>query len=58
MLKQLICATILGITASTAAASPETAENWGVQASDIYSTVEELLSEQSPANFPPTSKTK
>ena len=50
MLKQFICATILGITASTAAASPETAENWGVQASDIYSTVEELLSEQSPAS--------
>ena len=51
MLKQLICAALLGITASTAAASPETAENWGVQASDLYNTVQELLEQQNVNNF-------
>ena len=51
MLKQLIYAALLGITASTAAASPETAENWGVQASDLYNTVQELLEQQNVNNF-------
>lgn len=43
MLKHLLCATILLCGSATAAASPETAEHWGTQASDIYQDVSQML---------------
>jgi len=43
MLKHTLAALILALSASAASASPETAENWGLQASDIYNDAAAMM---------------
>lgn len=43
MLKHTFFALVLGLTAATASASPETAENWGIQASEIYDEASSMI---------------
>ncbi|MEO9969925.1 MAG: hypothetical protein ABJG15_08885 [Hyphomonadaceae bacterium] len=51
MLKHILCATILACGIPTASASPETAENWGVQASNIYQTTTDMLDSLNDRSF-------
>ncbi len=43
MLKHTLFALVLGLATATASASPETAENWGVQASKIYDDAASMI---------------
>ncbi len=45
MLKHIICALTLSLSAPLAAASPDTAENWGLQASEIYAEANAMMAD-------------
>lgn len=51
MLKHLLCIAAFACSAATASASPETAENWGVQATEIYQTTSDMLNDINTRSF-------